>query len=182
VHGDTARGRLLRRPCSRIRPDDLRGPRPLLADPYRPGIRSSNIFEDDVIAVVRSLGAPLVVGRCLTINVDPRKEPLTTTSFGTMPRIRPKPVVALFTSACTSTTTASSSSPARGAHCSFSPARRGQDQPRSLPADPDRVRAELQADAAALGGQVRIVDWQQAMRAVQRRRRSSSHGMFLSLT
>jgi lipoprotein-releasing system permease protein len=159
-----------------IRPDDLRR-RPLLADHIVQG--SLVEFEDDGIAVgdrlARRLG--VAVGGTITV-ISPQG---TATAFGTMPRIKTYHVAALFNVGMYEYDNSFIFVPLDAAQLFF----RLPDAVTNLEvflADPDRVREERRLIAAALGGQVRIVDWQQANSSLFNAVEIERNVMFLILT
>jgi lipoprotein-releasing system permease protein len=159
-----------------IRPDDLRR-RPLLADHIVQG--SLVEFEDDGIAVgdrlARRLG--VAVGSTITV-ISPQG---TATAFGTMPRIKTYHLVALFNVGMYEYDNSFIFVPLDAAQLFF----RLPDAVTNLEvflADPDRVREERRLIAAALGGQVRIVDWQQANSSLFNAVEIERNVMFLILT
>jgi lipoprotein-releasing system permease protein len=159
-----------------IRPDDLRR-RPLLADHIVQGSLAE--FGDDGIAVgdrlARRLG--VAVGSTITV-ISPQG---TATAFGTMPRIKTYHVVALFNVGMYEYDNSFIFVPLEAAQLFF----RLPDAVTSLEAfvvDPDRVREERRLIGAALGGQVRIVDWQQANSSLFNAVEIERNVMFLILT
>jgi lipoprotein-releasing system permease protein len=159
-----------------IRPDDLRG-RPLLADHIVQGSLAD--FDDDGIAVGDRLARRLGVGVGSTISVISPQG--TATAFGTMPRIKTYHVVALFNVGMYEYDNTFIFVPLDAAQLFF----RLPDAVTSLEvfvADPDQVREERRLIAAALGGQVRIVDWQQANSSLFSAVEIERNVMFLILT
>ena len=159
-----------------IRPEDLRR-RPLVADHIVQGSLAD--FEDDGVAVgdrlARRLG--LGVGGAITI-ISPQG---TATAFGTMPRIKTYRVVALFDVGMYEYDNSFIFVPLEAAQLFF----RVPDAVTSLEvfiADPDRVREDRRLIAAALGGHVRIVDWQQANSSLFNAVEIERNVMFLILT
>ena len=159
-----------------IRPEDLRR-RPLVADHIVQGLLAD--FEDDGVAVgdrlARRLG--LAVGGAITI-ISPQG---TATAFGTMPRIKTYRVVALFDVGMYEYDNSFIFVPLDAAQPFF----RLPDAVTSLEvfiADPDRVREDRRLIAAALGGHVRIVDWQQANSSLFNAVEIERNVMFLILT
>ena len=159
-----------------IRPDDLRR-RPLLADHVVQGSLAE--FGDDGIAVgdrlARRLG--VAVGSTITV-ISPQG---TATAFGTMPRIKTYHVVALFNVGMYEYDNSFIFVPLEAAQLFF----RLPDAVTSLEVfvvDPDRVREERRLIGAALGGQVRIVDWQQANSSLFNAVEIERNVMFLILT
>jgi len=159
-----------------IRPEDLRR-RPLVADHIVQGSLAD--FEDDGVAVgdrlARRLG--LAVGGAITI-ISPQG---TATAFGTMPRIKTYRVVALFDVGMYEYDNSFIFVPLDAAQLFF----RLPEAVTSLEvfiADPDRVREDRRLIAAALGGHVRIVDWQQANSSLFNAVEIERNVMFLILT
>jgi lipoprotein-releasing system permease protein len=159
-----------------IRPDDLRQ-RPLVADHIVQG--SLTDFDDDGVAVgdrlARRLG--VAVGSAITI-ISPQG---TATAFGTMPRIKTYHVVALFDVGMYEYDNSFVFVPLDAAQLFF----RLTNAVTSLEvfvADPDRVREDRRLIAAALGGHVRIVDWQQANSSLFNAVEIERNVMFLILT
>jgi lipoprotein-releasing system permease protein len=159
-----------------IRPDDLRY-RPSVADHIVQGSLAE--FEDDGIAVgdrlARRLG--VAVGSPITV-ISPQG---TATAFGTMPRIKTYQVVALFNVGMYEYDNSFIFVPLEAAQLFF----RLPGAVTSLEvfvADPDRVREERRLIATALGGQVRIVDWQQANSSLFNAVEIERNVMFLILT
>jgi lipoprotein-releasing system permease protein len=159
-----------------IRPDDLRR-RPLVADHIVQG--SLTDFDDDGVAVgdrlARRLG--VAVGSAITI-ISPQG---TATAFGTMPRIKTYHVVALFDVGMYEYDNSFVFVPLDAAQLFF----RLPNSVTSLEvfvADPDRVREDRRLIAAALGGHVRIVDWQQANSSLFNAVEIERNVMFLILT
>jgi lipoprotein-releasing system permease protein len=159
-----------------IRPEDLRR-RPLVADHIVQG--SLVDFDDDGVAVgdrlARRLG--IAVGGAITI-ISPQG---TATAFGTMPRIKTYRVVALFDVGMYEYDNSFIFVPLEAAQLFF----RLPEAVTSLEvfvADPDRVREDRRLIAAALGGHVRIVDWQQANSSLFNAVEIERNVMFLILT
>jgi lipoprotein-releasing system permease protein len=159
-----------------IRPEDLRR-RPLVADHIVQG--SLTDFEDDGVAVgdrlARRLG--IAVGSAITI-ISPQG---TATAFGTMPRIKTYNVVALFDVGMYEYDNSFIFVPLEAAQLFF----RLPNAVTSLEvfvADPDRVHEDRRLIAAALGGHVRIVDWQQANSSLFNAVEIERNVMFLILT
>ena len=159
-----------------IRPEDLRSLR-LLADHIVQGTLAD--FDDDGVAVgdrlARRLG--VAVGRPITV-VSPQG---TATAFGTMPRVKTYHVVALFNVGMYEYDNSFIYAPLDAAQLFF----RLPGEVSSLEvfvADPDRVREERLLIAAALGGHVRIVDWQQANSSLFNAVEIERNVMFLILT
>ena len=159
-----------------IRPEDLRSLR-LLADHIVQGTLAD--FDDDGVAVgdrlARRLG--VAVGRPITV-VSPQG---TATAFGTMPRVKTYHVVALFNVGMYEYDNSFIYAPLDAAQLFF----RLPGEVSSLEvfvADPDRVREERRLIAAALGGHVRIVDWQQANSSLFNAVEIERNVMFLILT
>jgi lipoprotein-releasing system permease protein len=159
-----------------IRSDDLRR-RHLLADHIVAGSLAD--FDDDGVAVgdrlARRLG--LAVGSPITI-ISPQG---TATAFGTMPRIKTYRVAALFEVGMYEYDNSFIYVPLEAAQVFF----RLPDAVNNLEVfvvDPDRIRETRQRIAAALGGQVRIVDWQQANSSLFNAVEIERNVMFLILT
>ena len=159
-----------------IRPEDLRSLR-LLADHIVQGTLAD--FDDDGVAVgdrlARRLG--VAVGRPITV-VSPQG---TATAFGTMPRVKTYRVVALFNVGMYEYDNSFIYAPLDAAQLFF----RLPGEVSSLEvfvADPDRVREERLLIAAALGGHVQIVDWQQANSSLFNAVEIERNVMFLILT
>src|SRR6266852_84482 len=159
-----------------IRPDDLRR-RHLLADHIVQG--SLVDFDDDGVAVGDRLARRLGVGVGGAISVISPQG--TATAFGTMPRIKTYRVVALFDVGMYEYDNSFIFVPLDAAQLFF----RLPDAVTSLEvfvADPDKVREERRLIAAALGGPVRIVDWQQANSSLFNAVEIERNVMFLILT
>ncbi len=159
-----------------IRPDDLRR-RPLLAGHIVQGSLAD--FDDDGIAVGDRLARRLGVAVGSTISVISPQG--TATAFGTMPRIKTYHIVALFNVGMYEYDNSFIFVPLDAAQLFF----RLPDAVTSLEvflADPDRVREERRLIAAALGGHVRIVDWQQANSSLFNAVEIERNVMFLILT
>jgi lipoprotein-releasing system permease protein len=159
-----------------IRPEDLRR-RPLVADHIVQGSLAD--FEDDGVAVgarlARRLG--IAVGSAITI-ISPQG---TATAFGTMPRIKTYNVIALFDVGMYEYDNSFIFVPLEAAQLFF----RLPNAVTSLEvfvADPDRVHEDRRLIAAALGGHVRIVDWQQANSSLFNAVEIERNVMFLILT
>ena len=159
-----------------IRPQDLRR-RPLVADHIVQGSLAD--FEDDRVAVgarlARRLG--IAVGSAITI-ISPQG---TATAFGTMPRIKTYNVIALFDVGMYEYDNSFIFVPLEAAQLFF----RLPNAVTSLEvfvADPDRVYEDRRLIAAALGGHVRIVDWQQANSSLFNAVEIERNVMFLILT
>ena len=159
-----------------IRPGDLRR-RPLVADHIVQGSLAD--FEDDGVAIgarlARRLG--IAVGSAITI-ISPQG---TATAFGTMPRIKTYNVVALFDVGMYEYDNSFIFVPLEAAQLFF----RLPNAVTSLEvfvADPDRVHEDRRLIAAALGGHVRIVDWQQANSSLFNAVEIERNVMFLILT
>jgi lipoprotein-releasing system permease protein len=159
-----------------IRPDDLRH-RPLVADHIVQGSLAD--FEDDGVAVGDRLARRLGVGVGSAISVISPQG--TATAFGTMPRIKTYHVAALFDVGMYEYDNSFIFVPLEAAQLFF----RLPNAVTSLEvfvADPDRVREERRLIAAALGGPVRIVDWQQANSSLFNAVEIERNVMFLILT
>jgi len=159
-----------------IRPEDLRR-RALVADHIVQGSLAD--FEDDGVAVgdrlARRLG--VAVGGAITI-ISPQG---TATAFGTMPRIKTYTVVALFDVGMYEYDNSFIFVPLEAAQLFF----RLPNAVTSLEvfvADPDQVHEDRRLIAAALGGHVRIVDWQQANSSLFNAVEIERNVMFLILT
>ena len=159
-----------------IRPEDLRR-RPLVADHIVQGSLAD--FDDDGVAVgdrlARRLG--VAVGGAITI-ISPQG---TATAFGTMPRIKTYNVVALFDVGMYEYDNSFIFVPLEAAQLFF----RLPNAVTSLEvfvADPDRVHEDRRLIAGALGGHVRIVDWQQANSSLFNAVEIERNVMFLILT
>ena len=159
-----------------IRPDDLRS-LPLLADHIVQGSLAD--FGDDGVAVGERLARRLriVVGSPITV-LSPEG---TATAFGTMPRVKTYRVAALFNVGMYEYDNSFIYAPLDAAQLFF----RLPDEVSSLEVfttDPDRVREVRRLIAAALGGHVRIVDWQQANSSLFNAVEIERNVMFLILT
>jgi lipoprotein-releasing system permease protein len=159
-----------------MRQEDLRS-LPLLADHIIQGSLAD--FTDDGVAVgdrlARRLG--LAVGSPITV-ISPQG---TATAFGTMPRIKTYRVVALFSVGMYEYDNSFIYVPLAAAQLFF----RLREEVSSLEvfvADPDRVREEGRLIAAALGGNVRVVSWQQANSSLFNAVEIERNVMFLILT
>ena len=159
-----------------IRPDDLRS-LPLLADHIVQGSLAD--FGDDGVAVGERLARRLriAVGSPITV-LSPEG---TATAFGTMPRVKTYRVAALFNVGMYEYDNSFIYAPLDAAQLFF----RLPDEVSSLEVfttDPDRVREVRRLIAAALGGHVRIVDWQQANSSLFNAVEIERNVMFLILT
>jgi lipoprotein-releasing system permease protein len=159
-----------------VRPEDLRSLR-LLADHIVQGTLAD--FGEDGVAVgdrlARRLG--VAVGSPITV-LSPQG---TATAFGTMPRVKAYQVVALFNVGMYEYDNSFIYAPLEAAQLFF----RLPESVSSLEvftSDPDRVREERRRIAAALGGNVRIVDWQQANSSLFNAVEIERNVMFLILT
>jgi lipoprotein-releasing system permease protein len=159
-----------------VRPDDLRS-LPLLADHIVQGSLAD--FGDDGVAVgdrlARRLG--IAVGSPLTV-LSPQG---TATAFGTMPRVKTYRVVALFNVGMFEYDNSFIYAPLEAAQLFF----RLPNEVSSLEvfvANPDRVLEQRRLIAAAIGGHVRIVDWQQANSSLFNAVEIERNVMFLILT
>jgi lipoprotein-releasing system permease protein len=159
-----------------IRPEDLRSLQ-LLANHIVQG--SLTDFNDDGVVVgerlARRLG--LAIGSPITV-ISPQG---TATAFGTMPRVKTYQVVALFNVGMFEYDNSFIYAPLAAAQLFF----RLPEEVSSLEVfvgDPDRVREERRLIGAALGGQVRIVDWQQANSSLFNAVEIERNVMFLILT
>jgi lipoprotein-releasing system permease protein len=159
-----------------IRPDDLRSLQ-LVADHIAQGSLAD--FGDDGVAVGERLARRLgiAVGSPITV-LSPEG---TATAFGTMPRVKTYRVAALFNVGMYEYDNSFIYAPLDAAQLFF----RLPDAVSSLEvftADPDQVREVRRAIAAALGGHVRIVDWQQANSSLFNAVEIERNVMFLILT
>ena len=159
-----------------VRPADLRS-LPLLADHIVQG--SLGDFGGDGVALgdrlARRLG--VTVGSPVTL-LSPQG---TATAFGTMPRVKTYQVVALFNVGMFEYDNSFLYVPLEAAQLFF----RLPDAVSSLEvftADPDRVQEQRRLIARALGGHVRIVDWQQANSSLFNAVEIERNVMFLILT
>ncbi|MFL5267797.1 MAG: lipoprotein-releasing ABC transporter permease subunit [Stellaceae bacterium] len=159
-----------------VRPEDLRSLR-LLADHIVQGTLAD--FGEDGVAVgdrlARRLG--VAVGSPITV-LSPQG---TATAFGTMPRVKTYQIVALFNVGMYEYDNSFIYAPLEAAQLFF----RLPESVSSLEvftSDPDRVREERRRIAAALGGNVRIVDWQQANSSLFNAVEIERNVMFLILT
>jgi lipoprotein-releasing system permease protein len=159
-----------------VRPEDLRSLR-LLANHIVQGTLAD--FGEDGVAVgdrlARRLG--VAVGSPITV-LSPQG---TATAFGTMPRVKTYHVVALFNVGMYEYDNSFIYAPLEAAQLFF----RLPESVSSLEvftSDPDRVREERRRIAAALGGNVRIVDWQQANSSLFNAVEIERNVMFLILT
>ena len=159
-----------------IRPEDLRS-LPLLANRIVQGSLAD--FGDDGVAVgdrlARRLG--VTVGSPITV-ISPQG---TATAFGTMPRVKTYQVAALFNVGMYEYDNSFIYAPLAAAQLFF----RLPEEVSNLEVfvdDPDRVREERHLITTALGGQVRIVDWQQANSSLFNAVEIERNVMFLILT
>ncbi|MBV9860601.1 MAG: lipoprotein-releasing ABC transporter permease subunit [Alphaproteobacteria bacterium] len=159
-----------------IRPDDIRG-RKLIADHIVAGSLAD--FGDDGIVVggrlARRLG--VAVGSSLTL-ISPQGN---ATAFGTMPRLKTYHVVGLFDVGMYEYDNSFIYVPLEAAQVFF----RLPNAVTNLEvfvADADRVGRERQLIAQALGGGIRIVDWQQANSGLVNAVEIERNVMFLILT
>ena len=159
-----------------IRPEDLRS-LPLLANRIIQGSLAD--FGDDGVAVgdrlARRLG--VTVGSPITV-ISPQG---TATAFGTMPRVKTYQVAALFNVGMYEYDNSFIYAPLAAAQLFF----RLPEEVSNLEVfvdDPDRVREERHLITTALGGQVRIVDWQQANSSLFNAVEIERNVMFLILT
>jgi lipoprotein-releasing system permease protein len=159
-----------------IRPDDLRS-LSLLANHIVQGSLAD--FGDDGVAVGDRLARRLGVTVDSPITVlSPQG---TATAFGTMPRVKTYRIVALFNVGMYEYDNSFIYAPLDAAQLFF----RLPGAVSSLEVfvgDPDRVREERRLIAAALGGHVRIVDWQQANSSLFNAVEIERNVMFLILT
>jgi lipoprotein-releasing system permease protein len=159
-----------------VRPADLRS-LPLLADHIVQGSLAD--FGGDGVALgdrlARRLG--VTVGSLVTL-LSPQG---TATAFGTMPRVKTYQVVALFNVGMFEYDNSFLYVPLEAAQLFF----RLPDAVSSLEvftANPDRVQEQRRLIARALGGHVRIVDWQQANSSLFNAVEIERNVMFLILT
>ena len=159
-----------------IRPEDLRS-LPLLANRIIQGSLAD--FGDDGVAIgdrlARRLG--VTVGSPITV-ISPQG---TATAFGTMPRVKTYQVAALFNVGMYEYDNSFIYAPLAAAQLFF----RLPEEVSNLEVfvdDPDRVREERHLITTALGGQVRIVDWQQANSSLFNAVEIERNVMFLILT
>jgi lipoprotein-releasing system permease protein len=159
-----------------MRQKDLRS-LPILADRIVQGSLAD--FTDDGVAVgdrlARRLG--VTVGSPITV-ISPQG---VATAFGTMPRIKTYHIVALFSVGMYEYDNSFIYVPLDAAQLFF----RLPGEVSSLEvfvADPDRVGAEGRRIAAALGGNVRIVSWEQANSSLFNAVEIERNVMFLILT
>src|SRR6266478_4713594 len=159
-----------------IRPDDLRS-LPLLANHIVQGSLAD--FTDDGVVVGDRLARRLGLGVDSPITLLSPEG--TATAFGTMPRIKTYHVVALFNVGMYEYDNSFIYAPLDAAQLFF----RVPEAVSSLEvftADPNRVREQRRLIAAALGGHVRIVDWQQANSSLFNAVEIERNVMFLILT
>ena len=159
-----------------IRPEDLRR-RPLVAEHIVQGSLAD--FDDDGVAVGDRLARRLGIGVGSPVTVISPQG--TATAFGTMPRIKTYRVVALFDVGMYEYDNSFIFVPLEAAQLFF----RLPNAVTSLEvfvADPDRVYEDRRLIAAALGGHVRIVDWQQANSSLFNAVEIERNVMFLILT
>ena len=159
-----------------IRPDDLRS-LPLLANHIVQGSLAD--FSDDAVVVGERLARRLgvTIGSPITV-ISPQG---TATAFGTMPRVKTYQVVALFNVGMFEYDNSFIYAPLAAAQLFF----RLPEEVSSLEVfvdDPDRMREERRLIGTALGGQVRIVDWQQANSSLFNAVEIERNVMFLILT
>ena len=159
-----------------IRPDDLRS-LPLLANHIVQGSLAD--FSDDGVVVGERLARRLgvTIGSPITV-ISPQG---TATAFGTMPRVKTYQVVALFNVGMFEYDNSFIYAPLAAAQLFF----RLPEEVSSLEVfvdDPDRMREERRLIGTALGGQVRIVDWQQANSSLFNAVEIERNVMFLILT
>ena len=159
-----------------IRPDDIRA-RKLIADHIVAGSLAE--FGDDGVAIgdrlARRLG--LGVGGRVTL-IAPEG---TDTAFGTMPRLKTYRVAALFDVGFYEYDNTFIYVPLASAQLFFRMADAVSDLEVFL-ADADRASAARQMIAAALGGRVRILDWQHANSSIVNAVEIERTVMFLILT
>jgi lipoprotein-releasing system permease protein len=159
-----------------IRPDDLRS-LPLLANHIVQGSLAD--FSDDGVVVGERLARRLgvTIGSPITV-ISPQG---TATAFGTMPRVKTYQVVALFNVGMFEYDNSFIYAPLAAAQLFF----RLPEEVSSLEVfvdDPDRMREQRRLIGTALGGQVRIVDWQQANSSLFNAVEIERNVMFLILT
>ncbi len=159
-----------------IRPQDLRA---LHLVSGRIVAGSLDDFGGDGVAVGDRLAQRLGVGvgGRLTV-ISPQG---TATAFGTMPRIKTYRVAALFDVGMYEYDNSFIYVPLDAAQLFFRLSEAVSDL-QVFVADPDRVRDEARLIAAALGGHVRIVDWQQANSSLFNAVEIERNVMFLILT
>ncbi|HJU16590.1 MAG TPA: lipoprotein-releasing ABC transporter permease subunit [Stellaceae bacterium] len=159
-----------------IRPDDLRRLK-LVSGRIVAGSLAE--FGDDGIAVgdrlARQLGVG--VGGAVTV-ISPQG---TDTAFGTMPRLKTYHVVALFDVGMYEYDNSFIYAPLKATQVFFQTGNAVTDLQVYI-GDPDRSAAVGRAIAAALGGKVRIVDWQQANSTLFNAVEVERNVMFLILT
>src|SRR5205814_939421 len=159
-----------------IRPEDIRN-RALIADHIVGGSLAE--FGDDGVALGERLARRLGVGVGAPVTlISPQG---TDTAFGTMPRLKTYRVAALFNVGFYEYDNSFVYVPLAAAQVFF----RLPDAVSDLEvfvADADRANQEGQAIAAALGGHVRIVDWQHANSSIVSAVEIERNVMFLILT
>jgi len=159
-----------------IRPDDIRA-RKLIADHIVAGSLAE--FGDDGVAVGERLARRLGVGvggRVTLISPEG-----TDTAFGTMPRLKTYQIVALFAVGFYEYDNSFIYVPLASAQLFFRMAGSVSDLEVFL-ADADRASRTGRLIAAALGGHVRIVDWQHANSGIVNAVEIERNVMFLILT
>ena len=159
-----------------IRPEDLRALR-LVSDHIIAGSLAD--FGDDGVAIGYRLAQRLGVGVGGRVTVISPQG--TATVFGTMPRIKTYHVAALFDVGMYEYDNSFIYAPLAAAQLFFRLPQAVTDLQVSV-ADPDRVRDEARLINAALGGQARIVDWQQANSSLFNAVEIERNVMFLILT
>ncbi|HEV7997842.1 MAG TPA: lipoprotein-releasing ABC transporter permease subunit [Stellaceae bacterium] len=159
-----------------IRPADLRALR-LVSDRIVAGSLAQ--FNDDGVAIGWRLAQQLGVGVGGRVTVISPQG--TATVFGTMPRIKTYHVVALFNVGMYEYDNSFIYAPLAAAQLFFQLPGAVTDL-QVFVANPDRVQREAQLIDAALGGRVRIVDWQQANSSLFNAVEIERNVMFLILT
>jgi lipoprotein-releasing system permease protein len=159
-----------------IRPADLRALR-LVSQRIIAGSLAG--FGDDGVAIGYRLAQRLGVGVGGRVTVISPQG--TATVFGTMPRIKTYHVAALFDVGMYEYDNSFIYAPLEAAQLFFRLPRAVSDL-QVYVADPDRADAAASRIAAALGGKVRIVDWQQANSSLFNAVEIERNVMFLILT
>ncbi len=159
-----------------IRPQDLRALR-LVSDRIVAG--SLARFDDDGVAIGWRLAQQLGVGVGGRVTVISPQG--TATVFGTMPRIKTYHVVALFNVGMYEYDNSFIYAPLAAAQLFFQLPQAVTDL-QVFVANPDQVRRQARLIDAALGGKVRIVDWQQANSSLFNAVEIERNVMFLILT
>ncbi len=159
-----------------IRPADLRALK-LVSGRIVAGSLAN--FDDDGVAIGWRLAQQLGVGvGGLVTVISPQG---TATVFGTMPRIKTYHVVALFNVGMYEYDSSFIYAPLAAAQLFFQLPGAVTDL-QVFVANPDRVQREARLIEAALGGRVRIVDWQQANSSLFNAVEIERNVMFLILT